>query len=401
MYVLGGGASGMVAAITAARRGKKVTIIEHMPKLGKKIYATGNGKCNYTNTEYNNDSYRGEDTSIIDNVLDKFSYTDTICFFEELGIMPRNKNGYIYPYSEQASSIVEVLMMEIDRLGIIIKLDESVIDITINKGIYTIKTNKASYTTDKVIIAMGGMASSKLGSDGSGLKIMKDLGYKVVTPHKALVSLKCRAKSLKQIAGVRLQASITMYIENKKNKVIEYINQGEIIFTDYGISGIPIMQLSTYASKALKEKNRVKVVLDFFPDMEYSLLVKNLKSRRAFNEKKSDRDILVGMINNKLGEYIISKCLDVNISNGDRVKIKELASVLKGMELEVTDTNSWDNAQVMAGGISTKQINKDTMESKLHKGLYVTGEIMDIDGTCGGYNLQWAWASGYIAGSNV
>ena len=195
--------------------------------------------------------------------------------------------------------------------------------------------------------------------------------------------------------------NITKIIENKKNKVVEYINQGEIIFTDYGISGIPIMQLSTYASKALKEKNRVKVVLDFFPDMEYSLLVKNLKSRRAYNDKKSDRDILVGMINIKLGEYILCKSLGVNISNGDRVKIKELASVLKGMELEVTDTNSWDNAQVTAGGVSTKEIDSKTMESKLSKGLYITGELMDIDGTCGGYNLQWAWTSGYVAGRSA
>ena len=399
--VLGAGASGMVAAICAARRGNKVTIIEHMSKVGKKIYATGNGKCNYTNTVYEYDSYRGEDLRIVDCVLKKFSYVETMDFFEELGVLPKNKNGYIYPYSEQASSIVDVLVMELEKLGVEIRLEEKVTDIEFHNKKYIIVTDKNKYRFTNIIVAMGGKASSKLGSDGSGLAIMQKLGYKMVAPNKALVQLKCRGKSLKSIAGVRIQASIRMFITQKDKKDKEYVNQGEVIFTDYGISGIPIMQLSRYAAKALNEKKKVRILLDFFPDIDYASLLSMIKKRKLNNNRKNEDELLIGMINNKLAKYIFKNILNKNSSNEGILKLKEMVGILKGMELEVIDTNSWDNAQVMAGGISTKNINHETMESKIHKGLYITGEIMDIDGTCGGYNLQWAWATGFIAGNNV
>jgi len=420
--VLGAGASGMVAAICAARKGNKVTIIDRMNKVGKKIYATGNGKCNFTNTQYDYDSYRGEDVKIVEDVLNTFSYVDTIDFFEELGILAKNKNGYIYPYSEQASSVVEVLSMELYRLGVDIKTEECVLGVDKSKNNnYTVKTDKGVYMCANVIMAMGGKASPKLGSDGSGLAILKNLGHKIVAPHKALVQLKCKGKSFKAISGVRLQADVKMHISGKGKEHIVYSNYGEIIFTDYGISGIPIMQLSRYASKALGENKKVTLSLDFFPDIDYSSLVGMINKRRQrnnqYNNLKSDEELLTGMINNKLASYIVKNFNNKKDSDNEKksfkqkankkspneemIKVKELVAVLKGMELEVVDTNSWDNAQVMAGGVSTKQITHSTMESTLHKGLYITGEIMDIDGTCGGYNLQWAWATGYIAGTSI
>ena len=417
VIIVGAGASGMVAGICAARRGKKVLIIDRMAKPGKKIYATGNGKCNYTNLEYDYDSYRGEDTSIVGEVIERFNAENTIDFFEELGILAKNKNGYIYPYSEQASSVVEVLLMELDNLGVKILLEENVEKIVkngnsnIDKSIeidsdginkdyckkcnkyedkeeYTVVTDKNKHVCSKVILATGGMASPKLGSNGSGYALAESLGHSIVKPNKALVQLKTKGKEYKSLSGVRIQGKVTMYIEGEDRRT----NYGEFVFTDYGISGIPIMQLSRYAAVGLSKKKKVRIELDFYPDIDDKELLVMLKNRQKNCYYKDNYELLIGMINSKLAAYIDKK------SNG---RLEAMIRYMKKLPMEIVDTNSWDNAQVTAGGVSTKEIDSKTMESKLSKGLYITGELMDIDGTCGGYNHQWAWATGYIAGNNI
>ena len=428
VIIVGAGASGMVAGICAARRGKKVLIIDRMAKAGKKIYATGNGKCNYTNLEYDYDSYRGEDTSIVGDVLERFNAENTIDFFEELGILAKNKNGYIYPYSEQASSVVEVLLMELDNLGVKILLEENVkkiikksygdIDesiamdkgnkILIGKGGYngkeknkdkndikneenvgyTVVTDKNKHICSKVILATGGMASPKLGSNGSGYALAESLGHSIVTPNKALVQLKTKGNEYTSLSGVRIQGKVTMYIEGEETRT----NYGEFVFTDYGISGIPIMQLSRYAAVGLSKNKKVRLELDFYPDIDDKELLVMLKNRQKNCYYKDNYELLIGMINSKLAAYIDKKSND---------RLEAMIRYMKKLPMEIVDTNSWDNAQVTAGGVSTKEIDSCTMESKLSKGLYITGELMDIDGTCGGYNLQWAWATGYIAGKNI
>ena len=417
VIIVGAGASGMVAGICAARRGKKVLIIDRMAKPGKKIYATGNGKCNYTNLEYDYDSYRGEDTSIVGEVIERFNAENTIDFFEELGILAKNKNGYIYPYSEQASSVVEVLLMELDNLGVKILLEENVEKIVkngnsnIDKSIeidsdginkdyckkcnkyedkeeYTVVTDKNKHVCSKVILATGGMASPKLGSNGSGYALAESLGHSIVKPNKALVQLKTKGKEYKSLSGVRIQGKVTMYIEGEDRRT----NYGEFVFTDYGISGIPIMQLSRYAAVGLSKKKKVRIELDFYADIDDKELLVLLRNRQKNCYYKDNYELLIGMINSKLAVYIDRK------SNG---RLEAMIRYMKKLPMEIVDTNSWDNAQVTAGGVSTKEIDSKTMESNLSKGLYITGELMDIDGTCGGYNLQWAWATGYIAGNNV
>lgn len=377
----------MVAAIVAARRGKKVLIIDRMAKAGKKIFATGNGKCNYTNTNYDYDSYRGNDISIVEDVLKVFSYEDTIDFFSELGILPKNRDGYIYPYSEQASSIVEVLLMELEHLGVKLLLEENVEKITKDKE-YIVYTDKATHKSSKVILATGGKASPKLGSDGSGYKLAKSFGHKIITPVEALVQLKSKPKEFKSISGVRIMANIVMNIQGEESRH----NYGEIVFTDYGISGIPIMQLSRYAAVGLLNNKKVRIELDFYPDMNDKELLAMLRDRQSQCIYKDNYQILIGMINSKLAAYIEKK------SNG---RLEAMIKYMKHMPIEIFGTNTWDNAQVSAGGVNTLEINSYSMESKLSKGLYITGELMDIDGTCGGYNLQWAWATGYIAGKAV
>lgn len=415
VIIVGAGASGLMAGICAARRGKKVLIIDRMAKAGKKIYATGNGKCNYTNTQYDYDSYRGENVDIVSQVLGKFSYENTIDFFEELGILAKNKDGYIYPYSEQASSIVEVMLMELNNLGVKILLEENVEkiirngsmgknknirmnkeyydknknDIKIEENVeYTVVTDKNKHICSKVILATGGMASPKLGSNGSGYAIAESLGHSIVALNKALVQLKAKGKEYKSLSGVRIQGKVTMYIEGEENRT----NYGEFVFTDYGISGIPIMQLSRYAAVGLSKKKKVKIELDFYPDIDDKELLVLLRNRQKNCYYKDNYELLIGMINSKLAAYIDRK------SNG---RLEAMIRYMKKLPMEIVDTNSWDNAQVTAGGVSTSEIDYHTMESRISKGLYITGELMDIDGTCGGYNLQWAWSTGYIAGNNV
>ena len=415
VIIVGAGASGLMAGICAARRGKKVLIIDRMAKAGKKIYATGNGKCNYTNTQYDYDSYRGENVDIVSEVLAKFSYEDTIDFFEELGVLAKNKDGYIYPYSEQASSVVEVMLMELDNLGVKILLEENVQKIIKNSNMkmnkkivineskyskdiddkkneenvgYTVVTDKNKHICSKVILATGGMASPKLGSNGSGYALAESLGHSIVKPNKALVQLKTKGKEYKSLSGVRIQGKVTMYIEGEEIRT----NYGEFVFTDYGISGIPIMQLSRYAAVGLSNNKKVRIELDFYPDIDDKELLVLLRNRQKNCYYKDNYELLIGMINNKLAAYIDRK------SNG---RLEAMIRYMKKLPMEIVDTNSWDNAQVTAGGVSTKEIDYHTMESKVSKGLYITGELMDIDGTCGGYNLQWAWATGYIEGNNI
>lgn len=388
VIIVGAGASGLMAGICAARHGKKVLIIDRMAKAGKKIYATGNGKCNYTNTQYDYDSYRGENVDIVSEVLAKFSYENTIDFFEELGILAKNKDGYIYPYSEQASSVVEVMLMELDNLGVKILLEENVQKIIKNNEVYMVVTDKNKHICSKVILATGGMASPKLGSNGSGYALAESLGHSIVKPNKALVQLKTKGKEYKSLSGVRIQGKVTMYIEGEEIRT----NYGEFVFTDYGISGIPIMQLSRYAAVGLSNNKKVRIELDFYPDIDDKELLVLLRNRQKNCYYKDNYELLIGMINNKLAAYIDRK------SNG---RLEAMIRYMKKLPMEIVDTNSWDNAQVTAGGVSTKEIDYHTMESKVSKGLYITGELMDIDGTCGGYNLQWAWATGYIAGNNI
>lgn len=415
VIIVGAGASGLMAGICAARRGKKVLIIDRMAKAGKKIYATGNGKCNYTNAQYDYDSYRGENVDIVSEVLAKFSYENTIDFFEELGILAKNKDGYIYPYSEQASSVVEVMLMELDNLGVKILLEENVQKIIKNSNMkmnkkivineskyskdiddkkneenvgYTVVTDKNKHICSKVILATGGMASPKLGSNGSGYALAESLGHSIVKPNKALVQLKTKGKEYKSLSGVRIQGKVTMYIEGEEIRT----NYGEFVFTDYGISGIPIMQLSRYAAVGLSNNKKARIELDFYPDIDDKELLVLLRNRQKNCYYKDNYELLIGMINNKLAAYIDRK------SNG---RLEAMIRYMKKLPMEIVDTNSWDNAQVTAGGVSTKEIDYHTMESKVSKGLYITGELMDIDGTCGGYNLQWAWSTGYIAGNNV
>lgn len=389
----------MIAAIIATRQGKKVRIIDHKDKLGKKILATGNGKCNFTNMYVDNTCFRGEDIDYIMDIYSQFNNEKAIEFFKELGIYPKIKNGYVYPNSGQASSILEVLTTELNYLGVKIEYETVVEKIKKTDDQFTIITNKGNYTATSLIIATGSKASPKTGSDGSGYKLAKDLGHSINPILPALVQLKSDAKFLKEVAGVRCDGVVKLMHERE----CIASDKGELMLTDYGISGIPVFQVSRYASVLLNQGKKVTARLDFLPNMEFKECKEYLKERANLYPDKTVLDNLVGLLNKKL---LISLFKLAKISPDTKSyelndkQILKLTDTFKSLSINITATNSFDNAQIACGGVKLSELKKHTLESKKQKGLFFAGEILDVDGICGGYNLQWAWSSGYVCGIN-
>lgn len=400
VIIVGGGASGLVAAITAARNGADVLIIEQKERLGKKILSTGNGRCNYTNEYMCSNCFRSDEMSIVEKVLDKFGYQETIDFFEELGIIPKNRQGYIYPITDQAANVADVLAMEIEKLNVKVLLEECVKKISKDADIFVVKTDKASYLCDSVVLSTGGKASPVLGSDGSGYELAKSFGHTISPVVPALVQLVANHKCFKVVAGVRCNATVNLRI----NDELRASDTGELQLTGYGISGIPVFQVSRYASKALIEKKKVFVEIDFLPNMSEIELQDYISTRKHTHGNRSAENFFVGMLHSKVAMMLLKEAyIPLHISANEIRDDKwiKLLELVKHFRLEITDTNSFDQAQICAGGISTKEINSDTLESVYVKNLYLTGELLDVDGICGGYNLQWAWATGFIAGEQA
>ena len=400
VIVVGGGASGMTAAIFAARRGLKTAIVEHKERLGKKILATGNGKCNYTNLYQSKECYRGTNPEFAMAVLRQFDQDQTIAFFRSLGVEPKVKNGYVYPNSEQASAITEVLSMELARLKVKTALSNHIVSIRKADSLFYVGTETYEYEAHSVILATGGCAATIHGSDGSGYDFAKAFGHMIIKPFPALVALKAGNADLKSIAGVRMDAKGSMESEG----TVIALESGEFLFTEYGISGIPIFQMSRYAIACINEGKQVTLCLDFFSDTTTEELHEQMKERVKNCENKSMEEFFIGLLNQKLGLQILkaAKCnIKKKVSELTDNELKSLVFLLKKYTLKITGSNGLDQAQVSAGGVNTKEVDNLTMESKLIPGLYLVGELLDVDGTCGGYNLQWAWSSGAIAGKSV
>lgn len=396
--VIGGGAAGMVAAISAARAGASVLILEHMDRIGKKILATGNGKCNYTNEEQSLEKYRGNHPEFVLPVMEQFGFHETVSFFEELGIYPKVKNGYYYPASEQAASVLDVLRMELAYLKVDICLECEIQKIKKTGCLFEISTNKGVFQGEKLLFSTGLKASPKTGSDGSAIPYIEKMGHHIIDVVPALVQLQGKQAFFKALAGIRAEIRANLYI----NDTFLTSENGELQLTEYGISGIPIFQLSRFASKALHEKKKVHVLLDFAPRLskkeEYQLLERRM---HLYGKKKTSAEALIGLFPKKLIDVLLKEAGISLHKEAVSVTTKELGRLeqtIKEFRVDVIGTKSYEQAQVCAGGVDTEEINPKTMESKLVNGLYFAGEVVDIDGTCGGYNLQWAWSSGYLAG---
>ena len=380
VIIVGAGASGLMAGIMAARNGAAVTILEQNEKPGKKINATGNGRCNYTNLVMPENAYRGEHPEFVQDALSQFSVSDTIEFFKELGIYPLDRKGYLYPRSGQAQSVTEVLCMEAADLGVKIKTNEKVVSVQKKTDGFRVLTEGWHYEGDALILANGSRASAISGSDGSGYELAQKLGHHIIPVWPALTALKCKGNFFKIWSGVRTEGKITLFSEGKP--VVS--EQGELQLTDYGVSGIPVFQISRYAVRNIKEGCDVKITIDFMPELSADEFRELLLKRKKACPYKNDRELLIGLFPEKL----------IRVFAGQ----KDLVNAVKGLTLTVTDSLSFAQAQVCSGGVDTREIHSRTMESRKCRNLYITGELLDIDGTCGGYNLQWAWSSGAAAG---
>lgn len=395
VIVIGGGASGLTAAIWAARAGGSVTLLEHMDRVGKKILSTGNGKCNLTNLVQEPSCYRGERPEFACEVIRHFSVEETLDFFKGLGVLPKIKNGYVYPNSEQASAVLDVLRMEAEHQNVKIVCGCEVKQIRTRP--FQITASTGEYRADRVILATGGKAAPATGSDGSGYRLAGELGHRIIKPLPALVQLRCGKGYEKQLAGIRTEARVTL----TANGQVIAADTGELQLTDYGISGIPVFQVSRYAARALDRSLPVTAIVDCLPALSWEETLTELQRRKEQMGYQNAETFFTGLLNKKLAHVVLKKAgvspdFPVGMLNGRQ--LRRLAEQIKGMEFSVTATNPFAQAQICCGGADTAQVNPDTMESRLVPGLYLAGELLDVDGICGGYNLQFAWSSGYLAG---
>lgn len=400
--IIGGGASGMMAAITVARLGGTVTIIESQKKVGKKILATGNGRCNFTNQVQETSCYHSDNVGFPFDIYQQFPYKETIVFFEELGIYPKSRNGYIYPYSDQAIAILDVLKMELERLGVQIIFEMQCKEIILQQQGFLLTLQKGcsenviELLADKVIIATGSKASNIAGSDGAGYNLAKSLGHTIVPVLPGLVSLRCAEPFYKRLVGLRMQGNIRLFVKNKEIAQ----DQGEIQLTNYGISGIPVFQVSRFAAKGLYQNQQVRAEIDFMPDLSEKELERFLLKRCKQQPEKNMRDFLIGLFPNPFIEAVLLLTDSPVNKNAGMMseRMNALAKQIKCLKTTIIDTNTFEQAQVCSGGVDTKEVNSRTLESLLIRDLYFAGEVLDVDGICGGYNLQWAWSSGYVTG---
>lgn len=427
MIVVGAGAAGLMAAIHAAREGASVLILEHMERPGKKLLMTGNGKCNYTNEalfHFANAQgetaceqyYHGACPAFVLPATKKFDITSTLNFFADLGIVPVCRRGGYYPLGGQASGILAAMLMECGRLGILIECEIGIRSIREAEIMYTkrrdsaagkchgflIETKTGTYQARSCILATGGKSYKKSGSDGSGFLYVERLGHHIQDLVPALVPMQSDLAFFKKVAGIRAEISADLYINETKCAS----ESGELQLTDYGVSGICMFQLSHLASHALKDGKRVTIVIDFLPDFPKDQVLELILARTSsiYAKNKTMEQNLIGLFADKLGAALLDEAdipKDLMNSRISDEQIRRLADVIKHFEVPITATRSFEQAQVTAGGIDTSEVDPETMGSRLIPGLYFAGEMLDIDGICGGFNLQWAWSSGALAGKSA
>lgn len=396
--VIGGGAAGMMAAVTAARQGANVTLIEGNERIGKKILSTGNGKCNLGNRKLDINEYYCKEPNRLEGFLKQFDTDDVISFFQSLGMVLKEKNGYLYPVSEQASVVLDALRFEMRSLYVNIVTECKIQSVEQNSetGKISVSGSGKSFEFDRVILACGGQAAPKTGSDGSGYRLARQLGHSLVPTVPALVQLKCREDYFKGISGVRADARISVYVDN----TCIAQERGELQLTDYGLSGIPVFQLSRVVNYILAEQREVEVAVDLLPDYgpeDFSAL--RISRELLIRSDRSVEEYFNGMLHKKLMLLFVKLAglkPGESIQEADPELVKKVYQLCKQWRLKVVGSNSYDQAQVCAGGVPLSEVT-DRLESVKVPKIYFAGELLDVDGKCGGYNLHWAWCSGFVA----
>ena len=393
--IIGGGASGMAAALTAAEnKENEVFLFERQARVGRKLQATGNGRCNLTNLAAGSRGYHGENPAFAEPALAVLSPEKTLQWFADLGLYTvAEPSGRVYPYSDQANSVVDVLRFALQRDNIQLVAGCEITKAYKCKNGFTVEWDGGSQFCDKLIIACGGLAGTKLGGSMSGYKLLRSMGHHCTRLRPTLVQVKSDWNGCVSLKGVRANCRAQILCDGN----IAADSSGELQFTEYGLSGPVIFEISRDVCQG---RGQWTCRLDFLPELQEKVLLDMLKRRKHL----SVEELLTGILHNRLGRVL---CAAVGIKGQrttDTLTEDELLAVcraVKAFEVSLTDTMGMDNAQVTAGGIVTEEFNAYSMESKLQPGLYACGEVLDIDGDCGGFNLQWAWSSGYLAGKSA
>ena len=397
--IIGCGASGIVTSIFSKNKNNRVIILEKNKTPLKKLLITGNGRCNYLNEKYSINNYYSKNLDIVDKIITDKNINEVKGFFDSIGIIPKIKNGYYYPVTNQATTIKSALIKEAELKGVEIIYEVEVLDIEKDDSKFIISTNNGDYTCDNLVISTGGVAYPKTGSDGFGFSILKKLGHSIIKPTPALVGLSANEKYFKDLDGVRTDVYLELFEDGKFLKKEE----GEIQFTKYGLSGICIFNLTNYISRGLEEGKEEIVKINLVPFID-TLITPWMDKYAKKNENKNLSELLEGFLNYKLVNVILKESnLDkdkyyLDLSNEEKLN---LCKRLRCFKVKIDSTKGFDHAQISNGGIPLDEIDYMSMESKKIKNLYITGEVLDINGDCGGYNLTNAWITGMIAGKSI
>lgn len=395
--IIGAGASGMAAALAAAENEHaQVILMERQVRVGRKLSATGNGRCNLTNLHADHQSYHGEDASFAASALMRYNVQDTLNWFHSLGLYTvAEESGRVYPYSDQANSVVDVLRFALEKPNIQLLAGFEVKKAKNVEGGFRVESADEVVFCDKLIVACGGLAGTKLGGSMSGYQLLRDFGHKCTRLRPTLVQLKSAWSGCASLKGVRANCHVQILHDGNLHSE----SRGELQFTDYGLSGPVVFEVSRDACQG---RGRWSAKLDFLPNMEETVLRTELVRRK--NTNWNAEELLTGILHNRLGR-ILTQSAGIKgtwkIADLNDVEIDAVCAAVKNFEAQLTETMGMDAAQVTAGGVLTSQFDPDTMESRLVPGLYACGEVLDIDGDCGGYNLQWAWSSGRVAGAHA
>ncbi len=410
LIVVGGGASGMLTGLLSAGKGLSVSILEHGKTLGKKLAVTGNGKCNFTNLYQEKSCYNSGDIEKAYNIINKLGGKGLINLFSSFGIegtikkgrnFDRIEAGYVYPAGESAKEFVNILNDELIRLKVKLKNNINILDIKKKGELFEIITgtegNSYSYFAKKLVIACGGLAGASTGSDGSLFDIIKRLGHSIIKPLPALTSVKTGKHGF---GGLRCVAEIKAYIDKKGEQILLGSEVGELQFTEQGIGGIPVMQLSGRIARELDKGNKLYFNIDFCYDKSGAEVENTLKKRRELLSERTADKFLTGFTYEKLSKYIADKFLDNknNVGNITDSKLNMILKWLKEAKFDIITVNGFDSAQTTSGGVSMDEVT-DRLESKFVPRLFFVGEVLDVDGLCGGYNLTWAFSSAYEVGN--
>ena len=395
--IIGGGASGMAAALAAAENPEiQVILMERQARVGRKLQATGNGRCNLTNLHASEGGYHGDDAQFSKYAIGRFDPDTTLDWFRSLGLFTvAEESGRVYPYSDQANSVVDVLRFALEKTNITVKLGFEAEKVKKTDSGFRIESKEETVECEKLIVACGGLAGTKLGGTMSGYKILRAFGHKCTKLRPTLVQLKSGWNGVAGLKGVRANCHAAIY----RDDTLHRESTGELQFTEYGLSGPVIFEISRDACQG---GGQWLCRLDFLPGIEEEALKAELLRRRSTNLPASE--LLTGILHNRLGRVLTQAAgISANrkIAELSDYELSQAAKTVKSFDISLTEPMGMDSAQVTAGGIVTREFDEKTMESRLVPGLYACGEVLDVDGDCGGYNLQWAWSSGRLAGGHA